>query len=63
MDIREVERVHEGLQRKGQARDRTIWIRHDETALPKGWLAFDEPKMVRIHFRHQERNIWVHPVG
>src|SRR3989475_3196167 len=63
MYVREVERVREGLQRKGQARDRAVRVRHDEAALSKRWLTFDEQEVVRIHFRHQERNVRVHTVS
>src|SRR2546428_177144 len=63
MYVREVERVREGLQRKGQARDRAVRVRHDEAALSKRWLTFDEQEVVRIHFRQQERNVRVHTVS
>src|SRR5213594_4652267 len=63
MNVREVQRVREGLQRKGQACDRAIRVRYDEATLPKRWLTFDEREMVRIHFRQQERNVRIHAVS
>src|SRR6266545_3692324 len=63
VDRPNLEDVGEGPEREDEPCDRTVRVRHQETASGERWLALDQRDMVRVDLRHEEQRTAISKIG